>query len=106
MQLLAYTGVDDYGILLNEQLTEGQVIGGLVQGIGQALGEQIVYDPETAQCLSVTLMDYAAPLARILPMFNIEFLSTPTEANPLGVKGSGQAGAIASAQTIINANTQ
>ena len=48
-------------------------------------------------------MDYAAPLARILPMFNIEFLSTPTEANPLGVKGSGQAGAIAAAQTVINA---
>lgn len=103
VQLLAYTGVDDYGVLLNEQLTEGQVIGGLVQGIGQALGEQIIYDPETAQCLSATLMDYAAPLARILPMFNIEFLSTPTEANPLGVKGSGQAGAIAAAQTVINA---
>jgi carbon-monoxide dehydrogenase large subunit len=103
IELLAYTGVDDYGVVLNPQLTEGQVVGGLVQGIGQALGEQIVYDPDTAQCLSATLMDYAAPLARTLPMFNIEFLSTPTAANPLGVKGSGQAGAIAASQTVINA---
>lgn len=101
--LLAYTGIDDYGVLLNRQLTEGQVVGGLAQGIGQALGEQIVYDPDTAQCLSATLMDYAAPLARTLPMFNIQFLSTPTQANPLGVKGAGQAGAIVAPQTVMNA---
>lgn len=100
--LLAYKGVDDYGVVLDPQLIEGQVHGGLAQGIGQALGEQIVYD-ETGQCLSATLMDYAAPLARTLPNFDIRFEGVPTEANPLGVKGSGQAGAIAASQTVMNA---
>lgn len=100
--LLSYKGVDDYGAILDGQLIEGQVHGGLAQGIGQALGEAIVYD-QNGQCLSATLMDYAAPVAHSLPNFDIRFESAPTEANPLGVKGSGQAGAIAGAQTVMNA---
>lgn len=100
--LVAYTGVDDYGAILDGQLIEGQVHGGLAQGIGQAMGEAIVYD-ETGQCLSATLMDYAVPLARSLPNLEIRFEATPTDANPLGVKGSGQAGAIAASQTVMNA---
>ncbi len=102
VELLSYAGVDDYGAILNGQLIEGQVHGGLAQGIGQAMGEQIVYDGN-GQCLSATLMDYAAPLARSLPNFDIRFEGQPTAANPLGVKGSGQAGAIAGAQTVMNA---
>jgi len=100
--LLSYKGVDDYGAILDGQLIEGQVHGGLAQAIGQALGERIVYD-ETGQCLSATLMDYAAPYADGLPNFDIRFEGEPTAANPLGVKGSGQAGAIAGSQTVINA---
>lgn len=101
--LLSYKGVDDYGEILDRQLIEGQVHGGLAQGIGQALGEAIVYDQSTGQCLSATLMDYAAPMSDGLPDFDIRFESAPTDANPLGVKGSGQAGAIAAAQTVMNA---
>ncbi|MEQ9126341.1 MAG: xanthine dehydrogenase family protein molybdopterin-binding subunit, partial [Alphaproteobacteria bacterium] len=100
--LLSYAGVDDYGAILDGQMIEGQVHGGLAQGIGQALGEAIVYDA-SGQCLSATLMDYAAPMARSLPNFDIRFEGLPTEANPLGVKGSGQAGAIAASQTVMNA---
>ena len=101
--LASYVGVDDYGAILDGQLIEGQVHGGLAQAIGQALMEEIVYDPATGQCLSATLMDYAAPMAAALPNFDIRFEGEPTEANPLGVKGSGQAGAIAGAQTVMNA---
>jgi len=100
--LLSYAGVDDYGAILDGQMIEGQVHGGLAQGIGQALGEAIVYDA-AGQCLSATLMDYAAPMARSLPNFDIRFEGLPTDANPLGVKGSGQAGAIAASQTVMNA---
>lgn len=100
--LLSYKGVDDYGVVLDPQLIEGQVHGGLAQGIGQALGERIVYDDQ-GQCLSATLMDYAAPYADGLPPFEIQFKGEPTRANPLGVKGSGQAGAIAASQTVMNA---
>lgn len=101
--LLSYKGVDDYGAILDGQMIEGQVHGGLAQGIGQALTERVAYDPETGQCLSATLMDYAAPMSDGLPNFDIRFEGVPTDANPLGVKGSGQAGAIAGAQTVVNA---
>ncbi|MCB1740505.1 MAG: xanthine dehydrogenase family protein molybdopterin-binding subunit [Gammaproteobacteria bacterium] len=104
VRLLKYAGVDDYGAILNPQLIEGQVHGGLAQGIGQALGEAIVYD-ETGQCLSATLMDYPVPYADGLPAFDIRFDGLPTQVNPLGVKGSGQAGAIAASQTVMNAVT-
>lgn len=103
VDLVRYVGVDDYGELLDRQLTEGQVHGGLAQGIGQALTERIAYDPETGQCLSATLMDYAAPYSDGLPDLDVRLVGTPTAANPLGVKGSGQAGAIAGAQTVMNA---
>lgn len=102
VRLLSYKGVDDYGTILDSQMIEGQVHGGLAQGIGQALTEHIAYDAQ-GQCLSATLMDYAAPMSDGLPSFDIRFAATPTEANPLGVKGSGQAGAIAGSQTVMNA---
>lgn len=98
-----YTAVDDYGTLINPLLTTGQVQGGVAQGIGQALTEHTVYDPESGQMLSGSFMDYQLPRAIDLPDLNITLIGVPTSANPLGVKGSGQAGAIAAPQTIISA---
>jgi carbon-monoxide dehydrogenase large subunit len=83
-------------------LTEGQVQGGVTQGIGQALLEHTVYD-EGGQLLSGSLMDYALPRADDLPAFDITLVERPTQANPLGVKGSGQAGCIAAPQTVMAA---
>ncbi|WP_205042098.1 xanthine dehydrogenase family protein molybdopterin-binding subunit [Rhodoligotrophos defluvii] len=101
--LLRYVAVDDFGRLLNPLLTEGQVHGGLAQGIGQALMEHSVYDPESGQLISATFTDYAVPRGEDLPELDIRFVEVPTAANPIGAKGSGQAGAIAAPQTIINA---
>jgi carbon-monoxide dehydrogenase large subunit len=98
-----YTLVDDYGRLINPMLTKGQVQGGVAQGIGQALLEHTVYDADSGQLLSGSLMDYALPRADDLPPFDITLAELPTSANPLGVKGSGQAGCIAAPQTVINA---
>jgi aerobic carbon-monoxide dehydrogenase large subunit len=101
--LLRYTVVDDYGRLINPLLTEGQVQGGVTQGIGQALVEHTVYDSQSGQLLSGSLMDYAMPRAGDLPPFDITLVERPTQANPLGVKGSGQAGCIAAPQTVMAA---
>ena len=98
-----YTAVDDYGTLINPLLTIGQVQGGVAQGIGQALTEHTVYDPDSGQLLSGSFMDYQLPRAVDLPDLDITLTGIPTSANPLGVKGSGQAGAIAAPQTIISA---
>ena len=98
-----YLAVDDYGRVINPLLTVGQVQGGVTQGIGQALWERTVYDPESGQLLSGSLMDYVLPRAGDLPALEITLDGLPTAANPLGVKGSGQAGAIAAPQTIVAA---
>ena len=103
VELVRYTAVDDYGRLINPLLTEGQVQGGVTQGIGQALLEHTVYDASSGQLLSGSLMDYALPRADDLPSFDIELIERPTGANPLGVKGSGQAGCIAAPQTVMAA---
>ncbi len=103
LALLRYLAVDDYGRLLDPRITTGQVQGGLAQGIGQALWEAIAYQPETAQLLSASLMDYVLPRAADLPDLEVRFEPTPTGINPLGVKGSGQAGCIGASQTIMNA---
>jgi carbon-monoxide dehydrogenase large subunit len=101
--LVRYTAIDDYGRLINPMLTEGQVQGGVAQGIGQALLEHTVYDSESGQLLSGSLTDYALPRAADLPSFDIALVERPTAANPLGVKGSGQAGCIAAPQTVMAA---
>ena len=101
--LVRYTAVDDYGRLINPLLTVGQVQGGVAQGIGQALVEHTVYDAESGQLLSGSLMDYAMPRADDFPNFDITLVERPTAANPLGVKGSGQAGCISAPQTIMAA---
>ena len=102
VRLLRYTAVDDYGAVVNPLLLEGQVQGGLAQGIGQALTERCVYDP-AGQLLSGSFMDYALPRAADLPAFDLQFIGAPTAANPLGVKGAGQAGAIASPPAVMAA---
>ncbi|MBN8898327.1 MAG: molybdopterin-dependent oxidoreductase, partial [Rhodospirillales bacterium] len=98
-----YTASDDYGTAINPLLTIGQVQGGVAQGIGQALLEHTVYDPDSGQLLSGSLMDYALPRANDLPMLSVRLDGVPTTANPLGVKGAGQAGAIAAPQTVMSA---
>jgi carbon-monoxide dehydrogenase large subunit len=99
--LASYSATDDFGRIVNPMLTEGQVQGGLAQGIGQALHERTAYDPESGQLLSGSFMDYAIPRAADLPSLQVALHGTPTNANPLGVKGSGQAGAIAAPQTVM-----
>jgi aerobic carbon-monoxide dehydrogenase large subunit len=97
-----YTAVDDFGTLINPMLTIGQVHGGVAQGIGQAMLEHTVYDSQSGQMLSGSFMDYALPRASDLPPLDITLSGVPTNANPLGVKGSGQAGAIAAPQAVIS----
>lgn len=103
VRLDRYGIVDDFGSLINPRVAFGQVLGGVVQGIGQSLLEHVVFDAE-GQLLSGSLMDYTLPRAQDLPNFAGGLNeSAPTRSNPLGVKGTGQAGAIASPQTIMNA---
>ena len=101
--LLRYTAVDDFGSAINPLLLVGQIQGGLAQGIGQALMERTAYDPATGQLLSGSFMDYAMPRASDLPDLDIHLHGVPTGSNPLGVKGAGQAGAIAAPPAVVAA---
>jgi carbon-monoxide dehydrogenase large subunit len=101
--IMNYVIVDDFGATLNPLLLEGQVHGGSVQGIGQALMEDTAYDPASGQLLSASLMDYALPRAADAPAFIFETRNVPCRTNPLGVKGAGEAGAIGSCPAVINA---
>jgi aerobic carbon-monoxide dehydrogenase large subunit len=98
-----YTVVDDFGRTINPLLLEGQVHGGIVQGIGQALLEHAVYDSDSGQLLAGSFMDYAMPRAGDLPSFAFSTHNVPTTANPLGVKGAGEAGAVGAPPAVINA---
>ena len=101
--ILNYVVVDDFGATLNPLLLAGQVHGGAVQGIGQALMEDTVYDAASGQLLSASFMDYAMPRAGDAPSFVFETRNVPCKNNPLGVKGAGEAGAIGSCPALINA---
>ena len=101
-EIVAYTAVDDAGVVLDHTLVEGQLVGGLAQGIAQALWEEIVYD-ENGQLLTGSLMDYAIPKADMVPTYELDRTVTPSPTNPMGVKGAGEAGTIASAATVSNA---
>ena len=101
--IMRYVVVDDFGATLNPLLLAGQVHGGAVQGIGQALMENTVYDSSTGQLLSASLMDYPMPRAEHAPDFVFETRNVPCKTNPLGVKGAGEAGAIGSCPAVINA---
>jgi carbon-monoxide dehydrogenase large subunit len=98
-----YTIVDDFGRTINPLTLAGQVHGGTVQGIGQALLEHTVYDPDSAQLLSGSFMDYTMPRADDVPMFDFELRNVPCKANPLGVKGAGEAGAVGAPPAVISA---
>jgi carbon-monoxide dehydrogenase large subunit len=101
--IACYTVVDDFGRTINPLLLEGQVHGGIVQGIGQALLEHAVYDGDSGQLLSGSFMDYAMPRAGDLPSFAFSTHNVPTTSNPLGVKGAGEAGAVGAPPAVINA---
>jgi carbon-monoxide dehydrogenase large subunit len=101
-RITKYVAVDDCGNVINPLLVEGQVHGGLVQGIAQALHEEVVYD-ENGQLLTGSLMDYAIPRAHDFPEFELDRTVTPSPVNPLGIKGVGEAGTIGSTPAVVNA---
>jgi len=102
-RIVNYVIVDDFGATLNPLLLAGQIHGGTMQGIGQALMEQAVYDPKDGQLVTGTFMDYALPRAADGPSFTFETHNVPCKTNPLGVKGAGEAGAIGSCAAVVNA---
>jgi len=102
VQLRRYVAVDDCGRVINPLIVDGQVHGGLVQGIGQALWEGAVYSP-SGQLLSGSMMDYVVPRAQWFPMFVTDRTETPSPHNPIGVKGVGETGTIASTPAVVNA---
>ena len=97
-----YVAVDDVGRVINPMIVDGQVHGGIAQGVAQALWEHGVYD-ESGQLVSGSLLDYAIPKASFLPSFELDRTETPSPVNPLGVKGAGEAGTIASTPAVVNA---
>ena len=102
VELLEYHAVDDCGHVVNPMIVSGQVHGGITQGIGQAMFEDAIYD-EAGNMLTGSLLDYPLPTAADLPRFDLHRTVTPTDVNPMGVKGIGEAGTIGSAHTIVNA---
>jgi carbon-monoxide dehydrogenase large subunit len=103
-KIVNFVAADDFGRVINPMVVEGQVHGGLVQGIGQALLEHAVYDPETGQLLSGSFMDYCMPRADDVPSFRVAYHEeAPCTHNPLGVKGCGEAGTIGAAAAVMNA---
>lgn len=103
VEIVRYSVAEDIGRVYNPVLAHGQLHGGVAQGIGQAIQEQILFDETTAQILSASFMDYAMPRAVDIPYIGIESLSVPTKVNPLGAKGVGEAGAVGSLAATINA---
>jgi aerobic carbon-monoxide dehydrogenase large subunit len=103
IEIVNYVIVDDFGKTLNPLLLAGQVHGGAMQGIGQALMEQVVYGATDGQLITATFMDYALPRAADGPDFVFETSNVPCTTNPLGVKGAGEAGAIGSCPAVVNA---
>ncbi len=102
VEIAGFSVVDDFGVTLNPFMLEGQIHGGAVQGLGQSLVEQAVFD-EAGQLLTASLMDYALPRAAQMPAFAFETRNVPCRVNPLGVKGAGEAGAIGSCPAVMNA---
>ncbi len=103
IKIIKYTIVDDFGKVINPLLLEGQVHGGIAQGIGQALFEETIYDDETGQLLNGSFMDYAIPRASDMPLMQFSFNEILCTTNPLGIKGAGEAGAIGAPPAVINA---
>ena len=102
VSLTRYTSVDDCGTVINPMLVEGQIHGGLAQGIGQALLEEAVWD-DNGQLVTGSLMDYAIPFAEEFPLFSLDRTVTTSPNNPMGAKGVGELGTISATPTIANA---
>ena len=98
-----YSAVDDCGRAINPLIVHGQIHGGIAQGVGQALWEQIVYDRDTAQLLTGSFMDYAMPRADLLPFFNTELSEVPCPTHPLGMRPAGEGGTTPALGVVINA---
>jgi carbon-monoxide dehydrogenase large subunit len=103
-EIVAWTAVDDFGTVINPMIVEGQVHGGVAQGVGQALFEHAVYD-RNGQLMNGSLMDYTLPRAEHLPSLKVDMTVTKSPSNPLGIKGCGEAGAIAAPAAVVNAIT-
>lgn len=103
VDILDYVAVDDVGTLINPLLAAGQIHGGVVQGIAQALYEEVNYDPENGQLLTGSLLDYAVPRAEHVPNIRSLFQETPSPTNPIGVKGIGESGSIAAPPCMVHA---
>jgi carbon-monoxide dehydrogenase large subunit len=103
VSLVKYVAVDDVGNVINPMIVDGMVHGGIAQGVGQALWEGAVYDNDSGQLMTGSMMDYAMPKADMLPTYVTDRTVTPTPVNPLGVKGAGETGTIASTPAVVNA---
>ncbi len=103
MEIVNYVVVDDVGTVVNPLGLKGQIHGGVAQGLGQALMEEVVYDRESGQMLSGSFMDYSMPRADTMPYMHIESNPVPTKRNPLGAKGAGEAGTVGALPAIVNA---
>jgi carbon-monoxide dehydrogenase large subunit len=103
LDILNYVVVDDVGTVINPLGLKGQIHGGVMQGLGQAVMEQVVYDRESGQMLSGSFMDYAMPRADALPAISVTSNPCPTKLNPLGAKGAGEAGTVGALPVIVNA---
>ncbi|PYN94234.1 MAG: carbon monoxide dehydrogenase [Candidatus Rokuibacteriota bacterium] len=103
VRILRYVAIDDVGNVINPMIVDGMVHGGIAQGVAQALWEGAVYDIESGQLMTGSMMDYAIPKADMLPMYETDRTVTPTPVNPLGVKGAGETGTIAATPAVVNA---
>jgi carbon-monoxide dehydrogenase large subunit len=101
--IVSYAIVDDFGVIINPMIVQGQVHGGVAQGIGEALFEEFVYDQSTGQLLSGSFMDYCMPRADDLPSFDVAFHNVPCTSNPIGVKGAGEGGTVGSMPAVVSA---
>jgi aerobic carbon-monoxide dehydrogenase large subunit len=101
--IVAYAVVDDVGTVINPKTLKGQIHGGVAQGAGQVLMEQVAYDPDSGQVLTASFMDYAMPRADIFPDIAVESNPVPTKLNPLGAKGAGEAGTVGALPAVMNA---
>ena len=103
VRVVRHTVVDDVGRMVNPMLVKGQIHGGVVQGLGQGLYEELTYDPSTGQLLAGSFMDYAMPRADDMPAFDVDSHEVPTAVNPLGAKGVGEAGTVGALPALLNA---
>ena len=103
VEMIAYNVVDDVGNVMNPLLLKGQIHGGIAQGVGQMLMEDLTYDPQTGELLAASFMDYAMPHADTFCHIEVKSNPDPTPSNPLGVKGAGEAGCVGALPAVANA---